>query len=148
MSDHSSVAITSENITERLANALTRARLDWYDEERLEELTGIKARTIRSYRCESKEPSLSTALKLWFVLGPKYSDPVLKLLGCRLVLIEEHDMRQDMARITSEGLEAFAVIAKAAADGRIDHTELPGVQDACDQLIRLLLPLAKMGQGK
>lgn len=147
MSNHSSVAITRENVTAKLSDALTRARIDGYTDDRLEALTGISVRTLRSYRCEGKEPSLTNALLLWYVLGPKYSDPVLSLLDCRLVLIEEHDLRLEMSRITSQGLEAFAIIAKAAADGRIDHTEAPAVQDAANELIRLCLGLAHGGKS-
>ena len=146
MSDGSSVAINASTVTAKMSGALKRAKLAGITDDYLEEVTEIPARTIRSYRNEGKEPGLTNALKLWYVLGPKYSDPVVGLLDCRLVLIEEHDRQQDLTRITSDGLQAFAIIAKALSDGRISHDELPACQEAANELIRLCLNVAHGGK--
>lgn len=49
------------------------------------------------------------------------------------------------AQIVADGLADFSIIAAAAADGRIDHTEVEPCRIAADHLIATVLPLSSAG---
>lgn len=49
------------------------------------------------------------------------------------------------AQIVADGLADFSIIAAAAADGRIDHTEVEPCRRAADHLIATVLPLSSAG---
>lgn len=125
---------------------LRAAQATWTDEA-LAEASGVKARTIKSYRVEGKEPSLSNALSLAVVIGPRALNPVLALIGYVAKPLDEPDAMQPM-QIAADAMAQLSVIASAAADGRIDHVEEPGVRAAADTLIATVLPLASAGRAE
>lgn len=106
----------------------------------------MKARTIKSYRVEGKEPSLSNALSVGVVIGPRALNPILALIGYAARPLEDADAVQPM-QIAADAMKHLSVIASAAADGRIDHIEEPACRDAADQIIATVLPLASAGRA-
>lgn len=48
--------------------------------------------------------------------------------------------------IAATAMEGLSVIAKAAADGRIDHIERPICRDAADLIIATVKPLSSLGE--
>jgi len=138
--------ISHESVVLRIQAMLRKAQVEGWKDDDLSNLSGVPTRTIRSYRVEGKEPSLSNALSLWYVLGPKATDPILGLMGVRAVLIDSDDEKRNLSAMVADSLQSLSVIAAAAADGRIDHNELPACQDAADTLIRLLLDISSLGK--
>ncbi len=122
---------------------LRGAQAVWTDES-LSAASGVPARTIKSYRVEGKEPSLSNALSLAVVLGPAAINSMLAVIGYVARPLEDADAVAP-SQIVADGLAAFSIIASAAADGRIDHTEAPKCRDAADQIIATVLPLSSAG---
>ena len=118
----------------------------WTDES-LGAAAGISPRRIKSYRVEGREPSLSAALSLGVVLGAPALNSILALVGYGgAAPLEEGDAMPPM-QVVAEGMQHFAVIAAAAADGRIDHTERPATQKAADALIATFIPLSSAGSA-
>lgn len=115
----------------------------WTDES-LAQACGVPARTIKSYRVEGKEPSLSNALSLAVVLGGSALNSLLATIGYSARPLDEAD-EISPAQVVATGLQQFSIIASAAADGRFDHIERPSVQEAADQIIATVLPLSSVG---
>lgn len=112
----------------------------------LAEATGLKVRRLKSYVHEGKEPSLSAALSIAVVLGQPAINGVMAIIGYVARPLDEADPLC-VRSITADAMGHLAVIAKAAADGRIDHTEEQAVTDAADGLIATVLPLARAGRA-
>lgn len=125
---------------------LRAAQAGGWTDAALEEASGVKARAIKSYRVEGKEPSLSAALSLACVIGPRALNPVLAIIGYVARPMDEPDAIQPM-QIVADGMQHFSVIAKAAADNRIDHTEEAETTAAADLLIATVLPLSSAGKA-
>lgn len=125
---------------------LRAAQAGGWTDDALETASGVKARTIKGYRVDGKEPSLSNALSLGVVLGGAALNPILALIGYVARPMDEAD---DLCvrTITADAMGHLAIIAKAAADGRIDHTEEQEVMNAADGIIATVLPLARAGRA-
>ena len=134
-----------ESVRERVQGILRAAQPAWTDDA-LSAASGVPARTIKSYRVEGKEPSLSNALSLACVIGPRALNPILALIGYVARPLDEADSLC-VNTLVANGLQAFSTIATAAADGRIDHTEAPACQEAADMLIATVLPLSSAGKA-
>lgn len=117
-----------------------------HTDQQLEQLSGIPARTIKSYRVEGREPSLHAALSLAVVLGKPAINAILSVVGYTATSLDEGEA--DPRQIVADGLRHFTVIAGAAADGRIDHVEAPLCREAADRLIETVLPLSSAGGGR
>lgn len=127
-----------------MAMMLRSAQARGIHDAELEAASGVSARAIKSYRVEGKEPSLSNALALAAALGPWAIN--LLLATIRYVgrpLDDGDDLNAGL--IVASGLRHFSVIANAAADGRIDHTEKADCRAAADGLIAAVLPLSSAG---
>lgn len=124
---------------------LRAAQREWTD-EMLGEATGLKARRIKAYRVEGKEPSLSAALSILTVLGRPAVNSTLALIGYVGEPLEEAEALQPMM-IVAGALAHLATIGRAAADNRIDHTEAPDCQAAADAVIAHMLPLSSAGRA-
>lgn len=151
MSEQASVSDAAICGPDRVRNVvqgiLRAAQAGGWTDEALEQASGVKARTIKSYRVDGKEPSLSNALSLGVVLGTRGLNPILALIGYVARPLDEADAIQPM-QIAADAMQHLAVIAHAAADGRIDHIERPSVTEAADQIIATVLPLASAGQAE
>ena len=126
--------------------ALLRVANQNFTDQQLEEMSGVSARAIKSYRVEGREPSLSAALSLAVVLGKPAINQILALIGYSAAPLEEADAL-DPHQLVADGLRQFSIIAEAAADGRIDHIERPRCRDAADQIIATVLPLSSAGEA-
>lgn len=130
-----------------LATVLRGAMQNGQNDEVLQTATGIPARTIKSYRVEGKEPSLSTGLLLLGVLGPDAVNAMLSTIGYTGAKPIDGPDEADPRRLVAEILPHVSTIATAAADGRIDHNEEPGCTQAADCIIATVLPLSSMASG-
>lgn len=150
MPDQSSVeeagVVAADRVQERVAAALKAAHAKGWSDEDLAELTKIKARRIKSYRLEGRCPTLPALLSLAVVLGQDLLNPVLSLVGHAARPLDEAD-EVNPGQIVATGLRHFTIIADAAADGRIDHTERPRCREAADKLIEAVLPLSSAGEA-
>ena len=134
-----------DSVRTRVQAVLRAAQAKGWTDEALEGVSGIKARRIKSYRVEGKEPSLSAALSLALALGPDALNPILALVGFAAKPLGAADELSPMS-IVANTLEHVSTIASAAADGRIDHTEQPACQQAADMIIATVLPLSTAGR--
>lgn len=86
---------------------------------------GVNERTARAHYSGQNGATGHDLLTYFKLLGPGFAAHVLALAGLHGALRIEEDMSPGEAlREISEGL---AALASAYADGRIDHTEAPGV---------------------
>lgn len=150
MAETSSVPETSlcsrDSVCDRLQAVLRGAQASGWTDDSLEELSGVPARTIKSYRIDGKEPSLSNALSLAVVIGPKALNPILALIGYVARPLDEADALNPN-QIVASLLPHVSTIATAAADGRIDHTERRDCQQAADLIIEAVMPLSSAGDA-
>ena len=149
MRDHQSASdatiVSHDRVCQVVQGILRGAQGIWTDDA-LSNATGIPARTIKSYRVEGKEPSLSNALSIALVLGERSMNTLLSLIGYHARPLEEAD-RFCVNTAVATGLQHFSTIALAAADGRIDHLERPICQAAADQIIATIMPLSSAGDA-
>lgn len=136
-----------DSVCGRVQGVLRAAQASGWTDAALEAASGVCARTIKSYRVEGKEPSLSNALSLACVIGPKALNPMLALIGYVARPLDEADALC-VHSIVASGLQHFSTIASAAADGRIDHLEAPLCREAADQIILTVTPLSSAGDAE
>ncbi|ODU22759.1 MAG: hypothetical protein ABS87_00915 [Sphingomonas sp. SCN 67-18] len=110
--------------------------------------SGVSKDTIASYMRNDgpKEPSLSRALSIAVVLGKPSVRAIMALIGYSACPLDEPEALRPM-QIVANGMQHFAVIARCAADNRIDHTEEKITTDAADALIATVLPLSSAGRA-
>jgi hypothetical protein len=125
---------------------LRAAQVAGWTDEALFQATGIPARTIQSYRIEGKEPCAANLLALVCVLGKSGVNPMLALIGWTATPLDEPDTL-DPRRLIADVLPHVSVLAEAAADGRIDHTERAQCRAAADQIIATVMPLSSAGEA-
>jgi hypothetical protein len=116
-----------------MQGVLRAAQVAGWTDETLAAASGVKPATIKGYRVEGKEPSLAI-------------NPIMALIGYAARPLDEADELQPTV-LAASALAHLSVIATAAADGRIDHTELPACRDAADQLIATILPISSHGDA-
>lgn len=138
--------IGHDKVCDTLQAILRSAQAKGWTDNQLSDLTGIPARTIKSYRIEGKEPSLSNALSLMLIIGPKAINGILALIGYHASPLDEADAFCPNAAV-AVGLKHFSTIAECAADGRIDHLEAPHCKEAADQIIATVMPLSSAGDA-
>lgn len=139
--------VSPDRVRERLQGLLRGAQQSGWTDSSLEAASGVPARCIKSYRVEGKEPSLSNALSLCVVLGPKAMNSILALIGYggAKPLDECDGINPNM--LVANLLPHVSTLAMAAADGRIDHIEKPLCQQAADEIIATVLPLSSAGEA-
>lgn len=136
--------VSPDRVRQAVQAILRAAMAGGWDDAGLAAASGLKQRRIKSYRVEGKEPSISAALSLAVVIGPRALNPLLALIGYTATSLDEGDEIKPL-QIVVDGLSHFNTIAQAAADGRIDHIERPRCQEAADLLIATVLPLSSAG---
>lgn len=148
MRDQSSVSespiVSPDRVRNVVQSVLRAAKIEGWTDPELERLSGVNARTIKSYRVEGKEPSLHNALSLAVVLGPRALNSLLAIIGYSASPLDEAD-EVNPAMIVAAVLPHLTVIAEASKDGRIDHREAPGCQLAADGIIAAVMPLSSAG---
>lgn len=138
--------VSPDSVRSVMQAVLRAAQAKGFTDETLEQLSGVKARRIKSWRVEGKEPSLSAALSLLCALGGSALNPVLALIGYVGRPLDEADELQ-VGTVVAKGMAHLTVIASAAADGRIDHLEEPDCRQAADEIIATVLPLSSAGKA-
>lgn len=139
--------VSRDSVRIAVQAALRAAQVEGWTDGKLEQLSGVPARTIQSYRIDGKEPSLSNALSLAVVLGPRALNALLALIGYVARPLDEAD-ELNVNALVATGLTHFSTIATAAADGRIDHIEAPICREAADNIIATVMPLSSAGQAQ
>lgn len=137
-------AIISPDCVRATIQQILRYAQTRFTDEQLEALSGVDARAIKSYRVEGREPSLSRALSLLCVLGGGDLNRVLACIGYAARPLDESDelpCGEVVACILTHG----STIARAAADGRIDHTEASDCRAAADRLLEAIVPMSSAG---
>lgn len=141
-------AIVSRDQVRKLFHALLiGAQRDGWTDQTLEAASRVKARTIKGYRVEGKEPSPAAMLSIALVLGADAVNAILSLIGYGGAHPLDEPETIQPGIIVAELVENASVIARAAADGRIDHTEKPGTTKAADKIIEVVLPLSSMAEA-
>lgn len=108
--------------------------------------SGVKVRAIRSYmsqdETEVREPSLSAALSMALVLGPRTVNAILSIIGYggAKPLADEDELRP--MGIIAAVVAPLNTLVQAAADNHFDHLERPKCRDAADQIIAAVMPLS------
>lgn len=95
---------------------------------------------------KQRRVSLADAMSLCVVLGPRAINILLAQIGYIAQPLDDPDT-PDLRTLVADGLRHFSVIADAAADGVIDHTEEPSTTEAADGLIATILPLSSAGKA-
>jgi hypothetical protein len=94
-------------------------------------------------KAKQRRVTCEDAFNLAYTLG---DDCVAALVGAIHYTTRRMEADEvDAHRIVASALPHMATIASAAADGRFDHTEMPSVRDAADQLVATFLPLSSAG---
>lgn len=152
MSDNSAASnagLVSPDRVRMVLQALLRgAQVDGWTDETLMQASGVHKRTIKSYRVDGKEPSLSNALSLAVVMGERAVNLILSVIGYGGAKPLDEADALHLPSLVANGLINFSTIAHAAADGQIDHLERPRCREAADQLIALVMPLSSAAQAE
>ena len=113
--------------------------------QQVAEDSGVNVHTIDAIT--SRDPGknrricFGDAMSIAYVIGPRAVNALLALIGWVGKSLDEPDQVNPMT-IAAESMQHLAVIAAAAADGRIDHTEQSSTQHAADLLIATVMPLS------
>lgn len=146
-----SCAITSDerirNVLRRLIkkaydkHEFTRASLSQESGVNIHQIDAIVSRDVAKHRRVAAEDALCLA----YTLG---EEAVAALVGTINYTATHQDAEETSpAHLIATILPHVSTIAAAAADGRFDHIEMPGVRDAADGIIATVLPLSSAGEG-
>ncbi|MEM5541776.1 hypothetical protein WNY61_03405 [Sulfitobacter sp. AS92] len=114
-----------------------------YSFEALEEVTGIKTRTLRSY-VEGGTPSAAGLLSLFAALGPGFTSDILSMISQSA---RKGDDNEPEHMPTLCAATAFSsLLADALTDGHVDHREAAGLRPIAVELMELLAPIAAGGK--
>lgn len=140
--------VSPDRVRTVLQGLLRGAQLEGWTDAALEQASGVPARTIKSYRIEGKEPSLSNAMSLGVVLGERAINTLLAVIGYGGAKPLDEPDGIELPTLIATVLSNSATIASAAADGRIDHQERPSCREAADQIIAAVMPLSTAGEAE
>ena len=133
--------ISSEALSDKIDSAL-RLRVGHgktYSFDALEAVTGLKARTLRSYE-EGVTPTASGLLSLCAALGPGFTSDILSMIGQSA---RKGDGCEPEHMPTLCAATAFSsLLADALNDGHVDHREAAGLRPIAVELMELLTPIA------
>lgn len=149
---HSSISgddaaiVSPDRVRLAVQGVLRAAQAQGWTDDALSSASGVKASTIKGYRVEGKEPSLSKALSLAVVIGGGAINPLLALIGYVAKPLDEAHAISPM-QMTAKAMASLSIIATAASDGQIDHIERPMCRQAADELIATILPISSHGDA-
>ena len=133
--------ISSQALSDKIDAAL-RLRVGHgktYSFEALEEVTGIKARTLRSYE-EGVTPTAAGLMSLFAALGPGFTSDILAMIG-QSARKGEGCQPEHMPTLCAA--TAFSsLLAEALTDGHVDHREAAVLRPIAVELMELLAPIA------
>ena len=119
----------------------TRAELARDSGVSIHAIDAILTRDVAKQRRVATEDAFSLA----FTLGDAAVQALLGTMHYSGRRLDEGDALQPMM-LAATAMAGIATIAKAAADGRIDHTEAPACRDTADLIIATVLSLSSAGQ--
>jgi len=112
--------------------------------------SGVNIHTIDALlsRDEAKHRPirLEVALSLASVIGERAVNSLIGVIGYAAAPLDGEDEIRPM-QLVADMMMPIATIAAAAADGRFDHTEMPGCTAAADMIIATVLPLSSAHAG-
>lgn len=152
LSVQSSPIVSDERVRDTIRRELHRAINveKRFNRHQLAIESGVNIHTLDQLLSRNPEKhrrvALADALSLGCVLGERAINSLLALIGFVGQPIEDPDALRPM-EIVAEGMQHFSIIAKAAADNRIDHQEEADVTAAADALIATVLPLSSPGRA-
>jgi len=110
---------------------------------KLAEDSGIEKRVLDSWLADSpeqqREPKLSAALSVAWVLGKPAVNAVMAMIGYGAAQLGDSEA-SGPAKDAVEMLENVTRFVRCASDNVIDHTEKPITTEAADNVIALALP--------
>lgn len=120
--------------------------------EEIADHSKVKVRALRSYMSndptEVREPSLSAALSIAVVLGPRAINSILSIIGYTGAHpVDEGDAEQPFD-IIANLMDDVNTIVQAGKDNRFDHIERPVVKAAADHIIATLVPISSAGDAE
>jgi hypothetical protein len=136
--------ISRDRVVPLLQAILRGAQADGWTDEQIGAVSGLHPRAVKSYRVEGKEPSLSAALSLAVALGPQAVNGIMAVIGYVANPVDGGPATEPLC-LVADCMDEFAVIARAAADNRFDHTETPHTTKAADRIIERLTPISSRG---
>lgn len=139
--------VAPQRVRETIVAIIGAARASGWTVEAIATASGVKRDTIKGWLSDGKEPTLSKALSVAVVIGERAVNTILSLIGYGGATPLDEPDQVNPAQIVASGLADFSVIATAAVDGRIDHTERPACEEAADNLIATLLPISSAGKA-
>ena len=111
--------------------------------------TGVNVYTLDAIMsrdpAKKRRVTMEDAFSIASVLGDRAVNSLLALIGYAGRRLDDPDALQPML-IAATAMAHLSTIATAAADGRIDHTEQPGCQEAADMIIATVLPMSSAGR--
>jgi hypothetical protein len=119
--------------------------------EQLAEDSGVNIWTIDALRSTdlSKRRPLHPGqlLSLCYAMGDRAVNGLLAHIGYGGASLLGEGETLQVGSVVAEGMRHLTVIATAAADGKIDHTEQPQCQQAADDLIAAVIPISSAGKA-
>lgn len=89
---------------------------------------------------------LEVALSLASSIGERAVNSILGVIGYAASPLDGENELRPM-QLVADMMQPLATIAQAAADGRIDHTEITACTQAADMIIATVLPLSSAHAG-
>ncbi|MEG3086152.1 hypothetical protein [Sphingomonas sp. PB4P5] len=140
---------------ERLRNALRRQidraiNIDHdFTRQTLADDSGVNIHCIDAILsrdvAKKRRLAIEDAFSLAHTIGDRAVNALLAVMGyAGAHRTDEPDLPQPM-QIVADGMKHFAIVAEAAADNRIDHTEADRTTAAADAIIATFLPLSSAG---
>jgi hypothetical protein len=143
--------VSDERIRDTLRRQIERA----YNVDRsfsratLASESGVSVHTLDQIMSRNPEKkrrvTMEDAFSIAQLLGDRAVSALLSTIGYTARRMDEPDALQPML-IAATAMAHLSTIATAAADGRIDHTEQPGCQEAADMIIATVLPMSSAGR--
>jgi hypothetical protein len=154
MPDDNSVRTSAITSDERIRNVLHRHIRRAYDRhdftrDQLARESKVHISQIDQImsgdKAKHRRVACEDAFCLAYTLG---DDAVAALVGCIHYNATKNEPEAvDARRLVASILPQVSVLAEAAADGRIDHTEVPACRDAADHIIAIVTPLSSAGDA-
>jgi hypothetical protein len=143
--------VSDERIRDTLRRQIERA----YNVDRsfsratLASESGVSVHTLDQIMSRNPEKkrrvTMEDAFSIAQLLGDRAVSALLSTIGYTARRMDEPNALQPML-IAATAMAHLSTIATAAADGRIDHTEQPGCQEAADMIIATVLPMSSAGR--
>jgi transcriptional regulator with XRE-family HTH domain len=122
-----------------------------FTRQELAEESGVNIHTLDAIRsndtAKQRRVTLEDAFSIAHTLGERTVNALLSRIGYVARRVDDPDAAQPM-QIAADGMQHLATIARAAADGWIDHTEAQATTEAADMLIATILPLSSHGRAE